>query len=59
MIHRMKLWHDPFMKILEGTKTVEMRLFDEKRSAVSAGGTIVFEDRSDGARLECAVNISI
>lgn len=36
-----------------------MRLFDEKRSAISAGGTIVFEDRSDGARLECAVHISI
>ena len=22
MIHRMKLWHDSFMKILEGTKTI-------------------------------------
>ena len=55
MIHRMKLWHDSFTKILEGTKTVEMRLFDEKRSAVSVGDTIVFEDASDGAQLECAV----
>lgn len=55
MIHRMKLWHDPFMKILEGTKTVEMRLYDEKRSAVSVGDTIVFEDTSDGAQMECAV----
>ena len=55
MIHRMKLWHDSFMKILDGTKTVEMRLYDEKRSAVSVGDTIVFEDTSDGAQLECAV----
>lgn len=55
MIHRMKLWHDSFMKILEGTKTVEMRLYDEKRSAVSVGDTIVFEDTSDGAQMECAV----
>jgi ASC-1-like (ASCH) protein len=42
MIRRMKLWHDPFMKILEGTKTVEMRLYDEKRSAVSVGGKPAF-----------------
>lgn len=51
----MKLWHDSFVKIQGGTKTVEMRLFDEKRSAISVGDTIVFEDIADGARLECMV----
>ncbi len=55
MTHRMNLWHDSFMKILDGTKTVEMRLYDEKRSAVSIGDTIVFEDTSDGAQMECSV----
>ena len=55
MIHQMKLWHDSFAKILEGTKTIEMRLFDEKRSTISVGDTIVFEDTSDGAQLDCAV----
>lgn len=55
MIHKMKLWHDSFVKILRGTKTVEMRLFDEKRSVLSVGDTIVFEDTSDGTRSECMV----
>lgn len=55
MEHRMKLWHDSFVKIKEGTKTIEMRLFDEKRAAISVGDTIVFEDVSDGACLECTV----
>ncbi len=32
-----------------------MRLFDEKCSAISIGDTIIFEDASDGAQLECAV----
>ena len=31
----MNLWHDSFIKIQEGTKTIEMRLYDEKRSAIS------------------------
>ena len=55
MTHLMKLWHDSFVKISEGTKTVEMRLFDGKRSALSVGDTIIFEDTSDGSRLECIV----
>lgn len=55
MEHRMKLWHDSFVKIKEGTKTIEMRLFDEKRAAVCVGDTIVFEDTSDGESLACLV----
>lgn len=55
MIHKMKLWHDSFSKILAGTKTVEMRLFDEKRSAISVRDTVVFEDTADGALLKCTV----
>ena len=55
MIHYMNLWHDSFEKIREGTKTIEMRLYDEKRSAVSAGDTIVFRDTGDGRCLECRV----
>lgn len=37
MKHEMRLQHDPFVKIAEQTKTIEMRLYNEKRSSVSAG----------------------
>ncbi len=55
MIHEMKLWHDSFVKIKERTKTIEMRLFDEKRSLISIGDNIVFTDTSNGERIECQV----
>ena len=55
MKHRMNLWHDSFVKIQKGTKTIEMRLCDEKRVAISIGYTIIFEDTSDGTCLECLV----
>ncbi|MBQ9745821.1 MAG: ASCH domain-containing protein [Clostridia bacterium] len=40
--HEMKLLKEPFLEIKEGRKTVEMRLFDEKRRGISAGDEIVF-----------------
>ena len=55
MIHEMKLWHDSFMKIKERTKTIEMRLFDEKRSLISTGDIIIFTDASNNERMECQV----
>ena len=51
----MKLEHGSFVKIKDGTKTIEMRLFDEKRSAVSVGDIIEFEDLESGERLDCTV----
>ena len=42
MIHEMDIWHESFVKIKEQTKTIEMRLFDEKRSLISIGDTIIF-----------------
>ena len=53
--HSMKLWHDSFVKIQEGTKTIEMRLYDGKRSEISIGDTITFEDTENGDMLECSV----
>ena len=55
MIHKMNLWHDPFEKIKSGTKTIEMRLYDEKRSQITVGDIIVFTDASNGEQLECSV----
>ena len=45
MIHKMNLHDEPFKKIKNGTKTVEMRLNDEKRQLINIGDTIEFENR--------------
>lgn len=37
MLHHMKLQAEPFQKIRSGTKTVEMRLNDEKRQSIREG----------------------
>lgn len=42
MLHQMKLYRDPFEKIANGTKTVELRLNDEKRRRVQVGDFIEF-----------------
>ena len=42
MIHEMRLQSLPFMQIREGIKTVELRLFDEKRRRISVGDRIRF-----------------
>ncbi|MDO4963492.1 MAG: ASCH domain-containing protein [bacterium] len=47
MEHKMRLHNDPFIKIKNGTKTVELRLNDEKRSLVKIGDTIEFTNRSN------------
>ena len=41
-MHEMKLLKEPFEKIKEGSKTIEMRLFDEKRKGIAAGDEITF-----------------
>ena len=42
----MKLQKQPFEMIKNGEKTIELRLYDEKRKRVSKGDTIVFENAS-------------
>lgn len=42
MIHKMHLKNEPFRKISDGRKTVELRLNDEKRQQVKAGDYIEF-----------------
>lgn len=43
----MKLRPDPFRKIRRGTKTVELRLNDEKRQKLSVGDDIIFSCTDD------------
>ncbi len=42
MIHYMKLWRDAFNHIADGSKTIELRLNDEKRQKILVGDSIVF-----------------
>lgn len=47
MQHQMKLHPEPFEKIRSGEKTVEVRLYDEKRREIRAGDHIEFSKRPD------------
>ena len=47
MLHKMKLNEDPFERIKNGTKTVEFRLYDEKRKNVKVGDQIEFSKLPD------------
>ncbi len=44
MKHEMKLQHSPFDSIKSGDKTIEMRLYDEKRQKLKVYDTIEFTD---------------
>jgi ASC-1-like (ASCH) protein len=57
MKHEMRLLPKPFESIRSGTKTVEIRLYDEKRRRIEVGDTITFrrlpeEDESITAEVE-------
>ena len=45
MKHNMNLNNRPFKSIKEGTKTIELRLNDEKRSLLKVGDEIEFTNR--------------
>ncbi|EQD37174.1 Uncharacterized conserved protein UCP016134 [mine drainage metagenome] len=47
MIHEMHLFEEPFNLIRGGKKTIEIRLYDEKRRKISVGDTIVFSELPD------------
>ena len=50
-IHTMKLHAAPFEKIKSGEKTIELRLYDEKRQKIKVGDTIVFTNNATGETL--------
>lgn len=47
MIHKMRLLESPFERIKNGTKTVEFRLYDEKRKQIKIGDKIEFSKLPD------------
>lgn len=46
-LHRMRLDEEPFERIEAGEKTIELRLYDEKRRRIQAGDIIRFESTAD------------
>ncbi len=56
MKHVMNLHSAPFEMIRSGRKTIELRLYDEKRRLISVGDEIEFVNSSDSATsLSCRV----
>ena len=47
MLHQMKLRKNPFEKIRAGHKTIELRLYDEKRQRIRVGDQIEFTNLAD------------
>ena len=54
-VHEMKLHPAPFKMIKSGQKTIELRLFDEKRQKIREGDVIIFTNTADGEKLRAAV----
>ena len=55
MIHYMNLASEPFEQIKSGAKTIELRLYDEKRQNVSEGDTIIFSNLSNKRQITAKV----
>lgn len=51
MKHNMNLNNRPFKSIKEGTKTIELRLNDKKRSLLKVGDEIEFTNRDINEKL--------
>lgn len=47
MLHKMKLNESPFERMKNGTKTIEFRLYDEKRQQIKVGDQIEFSKLPD------------
>ena len=55
MIHELRLHNSPFKKIKNGTKTIEMRLYDEKRKLIKENDIIEFTNRSTNEKIRTKV----
>ena len=55
MTHQMQLQPEPFGMIKSGVKTIELRLFDEKRRKIRIGDEILFTNTENGETLAVKV----
>ena len=53
--HEMKLKSRPFEMIKSGYKSIEIRLYDEKRQKVKAGDRIIFTEEESGEKISARV----
>ncbi len=53
--HIMRLTPDPMKNIREGSKTIELRLYDEKRQKISVGDKIKFVSTQDLTDSLCVI----
>lgn len=54
-VHQMSLFPEPFEMIKAGKKTIELRLWDEKRQKLKIGDTILFTNTANGEILKTTV----
>lgn len=54
--HHLQLATRPFRAIVAGAKTIESRLFDEKRQTIELGDTITFTNRED---IDQAISVEV
>lgn len=55
MKHKMRLHSSPFDLIKNGTKTIELRLYDEKRQLIKVNDIIEFENRTTCEKINVKV----
>lgn len=55
MLHQMKLRNDPFQRIKNGKKTIEIRLYDEKRKLLNVDDYIEFTNLDNNEKLKVKV----
>lgn len=55
MIHEMRLDPKPFAAVAAGSKTVEVRLYDEKRLSVAVGDRIIFRESGGNGSIRTVV----
>lgn len=56
MTHYMNLHQRPFEMVKSGLKTIELRLFDEKRQMIKTNDTIVFTNTND---IACRITATV
>ncbi len=55
MQYNMNLWNEPFNNIKNRTKTIEMRLNDEKRQLLKLNDIIIFTNKETNEQVKCQV----
>ena len=50
MLHEMTLFPKPYASIASGQKTIELRLYDEKRQSIQIGDQIRFSNSEDDSK---------